>query len=186
MKFTSAIATAIIGFTCVSALPTKGNPNPSEILPDVASIYHTYNGQIEYDVEYARVRKIQGSGDDLTVLNTFYFPEASRGKTCEFVFELDNSPPDYYIRNKPLFDVFESNRIVTESQAQGPTNNLRDRQLGRLEAVEKGNAKVVFTDKGFSFKCPAPGTHVYEYVPTGDDMEISWHEKTDGGYFRYW
>jgi hypothetical protein len=181
MKFT--VTAAVLGFaTAISAMPIN-----NAIIPDNISIYHGYGGKIEYNVRSGEVSRKQGGNDDISTLMTFYFGEATRGKKCEFMFELDGPDP-YTVEGSPqkFIDVFFSSQYATESSpGWGAPSNYRDNQLGRLKPVKGSQATVEWGN--FVFDCPQPGTYKgFEIAPTGDSTLVKWTEPNDGPWIRYY
>jgi len=180
MKITNAISVALLSFTSsLSAYPTTGQT----LYPDNISIYHGYNGAIEYAVSHGKISRVQSGNDDISTLITFTFPESTRGRKCEFNFELD-SPP-YTATGSPFIDAFFSSQYATASSpGWGPPSNYRDNQLGRLRVVKGGQATVEWGT--FVFDCPAGQTKGFEVTPTGDSILVEWNEPADGPWIRWY
>jgi len=186
MKFTTTLASLILGLTSTSsALPT----GDQTIIPTTISIYHGYNGAIEYDVARGKASRLQSGNDDISTLITFTFPESTRYKKCEFKFELDDTYPPYtFSPANAAVDVFRTSKIATgDSAGWGPPSNYRDTQVGRLR-LKAGDQAVVDwqVGAGFTFDCPAGETWGFEVTPTGDAMSVEWGEPTDGPWIRWW
>lgn len=181
MKFTTTLAATILGLThTISAIPTPGQT----ILPDNISIYHGFGGEIKFNSPYGQISRQQSGNDDISTLITFTFPEETRGRTCEFNFELNDAGSFTIAPGNNAFDVFRSTQVATEDSAGwGPPSNYRDVQLGRMKAVAGGQASV---DWGtFTFPCPVGETKGFEVTPTGDSIFIQWNEPNDGPWIRY-
>ncbi|KAF2190036.1 hypothetical protein K469DRAFT_560699 [Zopfia rhizophila CBS 207.26] len=198
MKFTTATIAILLSLTTtISAAPTPNlnarnitSPNyidtSSAITPHGISIYHGYNGAIQYGVTSGKIQRIQSGNDDISTLVTFYFPSGLEKFTCEFMFQTDDADSKI---NGDIFDVFNSNEIVkSASKGWGAPSNYRGTPLGRMKAIPGGNAKVMegFPGKNTQFKCPSAGFKGYEVAPTGDKTHIEWHGSYDGPYIRYW
>ncbi|KAF2276388.1 uncharacterized protein EI97DRAFT_37946 [Westerdykella ornata] len=171
-------ATAVFSLASVIA----GIPIGQTIIPETLSIYHGYNGRIEYNVGTGKVSRVQNGNDDISTLVTFNFPEATRGRKCELKFERDDGYPT---SSPSIIDAFTSSQIATgPSPGWGPPSNYRDVQLGRLRVPTSGQATVDWGN--FVFDCPAGQKKGYEFAPTGDSTYLEWSKSTDGPYIRYY
>ncbi|PSN65926.1 hypothetical protein BS50DRAFT_401434 [Corynespora cassiicola Philippines] len=177
-----AITAAFLSLvSTISSMPVSNN---KVIIPETISIYHGFNGKLEFNVPSGKISRVQGGNDDISTLMTFSFPESSRGLTCEFMFELDDST---YTLNpvNPSIDVFRSSQIATASSpGWGPPSNYRDVQLGRLKVKAGGEAEKSWGS--FTFPCPAGEKKGFEVTPTGDVSGITWNEPTDGPWIQYY
>ncbi|ORX94301.1 hypothetical protein BCR34DRAFT_225961 [Clohesyomyces aquaticus] len=183
MKFSTTIATAILGFSSsILAAPVTQARDNSHLIPDVTSLYHGYGGKIEYAVPKGKVSRVQSGNDDISTLVTFYFGSATQGKTCQFNFELND--PGYVI-NGDNIDVFRSSQYPTSnSPGWGPPSNYRDVQLGRMKVVAGGSAVPQWGS--FQFPCPTGQSKGFEVTPTGDKMSVEWVAGVDGPWISYW
>ena len=173
MKFPT---TAILAFASATLAYPAGTLEPT-----TTSLYHSYNGAIEYAVPRGKVSRVQNGNDDISTLLTFTFPSASRGKKCTFNFKLTGA---YTHTGSPFIDVFTSSQPATgSSPGWGPPSNYRDQQLGRLRLVAGGKATQEWGS--FSFDCPAGETKGYEVTPTGDSEYVEWAEPGDGAWISY-
>lgn len=179
MKSTTAtIAAAIAAFTfTVSAFPDDPN---TYYYPATNSIYHGYDQHVEYDFPGGNITRCTGGNDDLSTLVVFYFnKEESKGKTCEFNFELDTD--GYAVEGEPTFDVFWSSQAVMKS---GTSSNFRDAPLGRMKAVAGGQGTTI--SGSMQFVCPETDAQTpvqFEVVPAGSDVNIQW-PKQDGPWIK--
>lgn len=164
---------ALLGLaSTIAAIPVQ-----QTLTPDTYSLYHSNNQQIEYDVQYGQVLRVQNENSDISTLVTFSFPEATRGRKCELKFERDD------VRQTPppaVIDAFFSSQFPTKS---GTSSNYRDVELGRLIVPTSGTATVDWGN--FVFDCPAGQKKGFEFTPTGDRGSLFWAKANDGPYIRY-
>jgi hypothetical protein len=154
----------------------------SRLQPEVISRYHSINGAVEFNVNGGVIQRVQGSGDDISTLATFYIPSSAYGKQCSFGFDVDytvNFEP-----NPSQFDVFTSIKPAWADSATWPSGNLRDQQVGRMKLSAKPGA-ATFVDgqptAAKTFPCPAGNYIAGELVPVGDKVDICFTPSSTAG-----
>lgn len=178
MKFTAAIAAAILGATSALAAPTP-NPGPpaqvstpSVLFPSATSLYNVWTGAVTFGSPVGLIQKT-GTTPDITTLVTFDFPSSLAGKTCEFAFILDSTATS---TGSQRADVFDSLAPADHSTTTWPNGNLRDNHLGRIFAPAPGTATLEQAYNGApKFPCPAGQTLGAELVGVYDVDKISWN-----------
>ena len=167
--------------------PRNGTvPTPaseSYFLPSDTWRYNVKNGAIS-SATTGMIEKSTGNGGaDTTTLVTFTYPEAARGKKCQFAFNFDTTASASGSRK---LDVFTTSGI-----APGPTSgwgpgNRRNNHLGRLSAPAAfpGFATWDATYGAYltqKINCKAPNTKEgFELVGVYDVDYIWWDSAAAG------
>ncbi|EON69901.1 hypothetical protein W97_09165 [Coniosporium apollinis CBS 100218] len=210
MKFTSSAIAAVLGFTfsvfaaptgyqrsstcttisstsstCTPTTPTTPTctptPPPCPDCPAAISLYEVWTGAVQYKVDEGKIFK-SGKTTDITTLATFEIPAWTGGLTCEFVFELTEGAT---LTGSKRFQVFTSQKPATASSKSWPSGNLRDQNLGTMEAVKPGRATIVEGPATSAFfPCPAGQTIAGELVGQNDQVDIAWNNKVAGPRIR--
>jgi len=170
MKFTAAIAAAILGAATTLAVPVPAQTStPSTLYPRITSQYNVWTGAVAFNVNTGLIRK-DGRNPDITTLLTVDFPASVAGKMCQFAFTLD---PTSKFSGSAKFDVFTSLAPAAGPTTTWPNGNLRDQYGGRFQAklgdatpIDHANAK---------FPCPAGQTLGGELVGVFDNDLIEWN-----------
>jgi hypothetical protein len=184
MQFTIASLSAIVAMTSALATPNI------QIRPTALSEYTVSTGAITYNTTTGTIYKNGGSSSDpdITTLITFDIPSSAAGKTCSFVFDLNNclhcnpSPPT----GTATFDVYTSLAPADHSTVSWPSGNLRDQYVGRMQAVKPGSAVWLdgYPQEGKAFPCPAGQLLAGELVGVGDSVDVQWDGIGEGPYIR--
>ncbi|KAJ9654531.1 hypothetical protein H2201_008985 [Coniosporium apollinis] len=157
------------------------NPRYSTIEPAAISLYEVWTGAVQYKVDEGKIFK-SGKTTDITTLATFEIPAWTGGLTCEFVFELTEGAT---LTGSKRFQVFTSQKPATASSKSWPSGNLRDQNLGTMEAVKPGRATIVEGPATSAFfPCPAGQTIAGELVGQNDQVDIAWNNKVAGPRIR--
>jgi hypothetical protein len=180
MKFSVAIAAAILGATSCLGAPTPfSRPStPTTIFPIVTSQYNVWTGAVNFDTPRGLISKT-GTTPDITTLATFKVPNEWAGRTCELVFTL-NGPTDSATGSQRA-DVFTSLAPAVTDTTTWPQGNLRDQDFGRFVAVPGGSAtwEQIFNGAP-QFPCPAGQLLAGELVGVYDVDHIEWDIQTGG------
>jgi hypothetical protein len=188
-SITSSLAT-LLSFTAAAPVSQSSTNNtsspfsqPNIIRPSARSQYDVWTGAINYNTPTGKIFK-NGQTTDVTTLLTFDYPAATTGLQCEFHFYLD---PTATLSGTGAFDVFSSLAPATESTTGWPPGNLRDQDLGRMQAVLPGEAVFLagYGNEAQLFDCPSMVTVGMELVPTGDVDDIEWVGALAGAYILY-
>ncbi|KAF2706681.1 hypothetical protein K504DRAFT_493066 [Pleomassaria siparia CBS 279.74] len=170
-----------------------GAPTPPEsvVYPATNSVWHQATGQVEFDRPGGRLVRNYGLNEDETTLFLIMYTEASQGKTCQFMFEMNNDcGTEAYTNPGATFDIYSSLQTIDKSVASG-ASNYRNQHIGRMTSVAGskgvgGRAVPAFadeTEERFQFPCPdrkGGAYYMYELVPTGGhSINMTWG-KRDG------
>jgi hypothetical protein len=179
MKFTAAIAAAILAATSSLAAPAPfQKPSTATTLyPTVTSLYNVWTGAVTFNVPRGLVQKT-GTSADITTLVRFDIPPSWANRKCQLVFTLG---PNDSATGSQRADVFTSLAPATASTTTWPNGNLRDQDVGRLVAVVGGTATFEQAFNGApQFDCPAGQALGGELVGVYDVDQISWDILTGG------
>jgi hypothetical protein len=171
------------------------------LLPLVNSLYHGFNGSIDYGVRRGEVSRENWNGRDNGTLVTFDLNGRTLPERCNLDFYLEpnvqSSDPSAgsFASGTRLMDIFSSSQPapVGGSKGWGGPGNQRDNHLGRVE-VQNQDAKIVPTisSRLRGFPCPKIGdSNVknglvgYELVPVGDAVRVQWDTAVSGLYFNW-
>ncbi|KAI1039317.1 hypothetical protein LB505_008602 [Fusarium chuoi] len=171
----------------ILAIATTGLAAPVEPRSDdyfTPAEIHTYNinnGAI-YDTDEGRVTKAPtNGGNDITTLLTFKYPEAARGKKCQFAFYL--APGENVIGSRKL-DLYSSLAPAPGPRAGWGPGNQRNVHLGRMDVKVGGFATWEATYGPYMTQktdCKKPGTvEGLELVGVYDLDAIYWNPAKSG------
>jgi len=173
MKFTAAIAAAILGAATTLAVPLQQSTS-NTLVPTVISKYNVWTGAIFFNTGLGRIYK-DGRNPEETTLVTFKFPDTLKGKQCKFVFTLD---ANQHFSGSAKFDIYTSLAPATASSSTWPSGNLRDQYLGRFQALVGDATPIDHANN--PFPCPAGQTLGAELVGVFDNDEIFWDVNAPG------
>jgi hypothetical protein len=189
MKSIAALS-SLLAFVSTAPAIDLQTRSDSQIRPLVLSLYTPATGATAYNVPTGKIYKNNGGlqDPDITTLITFSIPASAAGKTCSFVFDLNNclhcnpSVPT----GTATFDVYTSLAPATQDTTTWPNGNLRDEYAGRLTAVKPGSAVWLdgFPNEGQAFPCPAGQLLAGELVGAGDVLNVQWDGQGEGPYIR--
>jgi len=175
MKFTTAIAAAILGAATTLAVPVPAQTSTATVLyPKVTSQYNVWTGAVDFNVNTGLIRK-DGKNPDITTLLTVEFPASTAGKQCQFAFTLDSLST---FSGSAKFDLFTSLAPAAGPTTTWPNGNLRDQYGGRFQA-QLGDATPI-EHANPKFPCPAGQTLGGELVGVYDNDHIEWNVDTPG------
>jgi len=189
MKFALASTIAVL-LGSVAAAPANLQARAVTTLrPDFLSVFHSYNGAIEYQVGTGISAKGGSLGQDIiSTLTTFTFPSTLAGKKCTLNFF---AGPADTVQPVKAFDVFSTNGNPPGNRPGWGPGNQRNNQLARFK-IDGPNSYATFdttvfnpNDVGKDFNCPSDGLQrTYEVVPVGDQSNIRW-SSANGLYLTY-
>ncbi|KAF6789087.1 hypothetical protein CSOJ01_14843 [Colletotrichum sojae] len=188
--FTKPLLAAALALTSALAAPLESRQSSASFGPSATFAYNVGTGRIDPLSNQGYVSKYyQNNGQDLTALLTFTYPEAARGRTCQFVFQSD--PAKTWASGSQKLDLFTSLQPAPAGGATTwPPGNQRDQNIGRLSVANGAGQStwdVTFGEKiSKPVPCAAPGTvEAYELVGVYDNDYVSWRDGA-GPRIVYW
>ena len=173
MKITASTLSAILALAS-SALSAPLETREELIYPTTTSQYNVWTGAVTYNTQQGLIHKSNGQSADITTLVTFDFPSTLAGRTCAFIFELDDTAT---LSGSKRAQVFTSLAPAYATTTTWPHGNLRDQHLGDLLFNKPGRATVEATygDANLNgFPCPAGQTIGGELVGRWDEVKVRW------------
>lgn len=174
MHFYKTIIATVLVATSAQAAPLEPRQS-AYFLPSSIAHYSVNNGAISPSTTGFVFKHPGNGGQDVTTLLTFTYPDAAKGKQCQFAFYLDQTATNLGSRK---IDVFSSLQPATKATTGWGPGNQRDQNLGRLSTVKPGFATW---DATYSSRltqktpCGAPNTTAsFELVGVYDNDYISW------------
>lgn len=170
-------ATSIIALAAAAPLEARADVT---VLPTKLSQYTYSAGAVAYNTGHGYVSRYpQNGGKDISTLVTFEVPAQYASNQCQLILSLNK--PGSYASGSQMAQIFTSLKPATASKDTWPTGNLRDQNLGIIQAVTGSNATwvagtgVAATNKGV-FPCSELAAYVVgmEVTPVGDANTISW------------
>ncbi|KAF4442443.1 idi-3 precursor [Fusarium austroafricanum] len=174
------IFTALFAATATLAAPLERRSD-DYFTPSAIHTYNIANGAI-HNTDEGRVTKAPGNGgNDITTLLTFTYPEAARGKKCQFAFYLNGK--ENVIGSKKL-DLYSSLAPAPGPRAGWGPGNQRNIHLGRMDVKVGGFATWEATYGPYMTQktdCKKPGTvEGLELVGVYDLDAIYWNPAISG------
>ncbi|KAF9694186.1 hypothetical protein EKO04_007900 [Ascochyta lentis] len=198
----SALASLASLASAAPAVLEERLPRGNVLPPSAISIYHVFDGAIDYGVARGEVSRSNWDGRDNSTLVTFDLNGKSLPENCFLRFWLEpstqpSSPTSgSFWSGTGLIDVFSSLQPAPKevSKGWGGPGNQRNNPLGRLKVNYDSDATVLdFAPNQLSgFKCPKVGDWNvknglvgYELVPVGDQDRVQWDGNVGGLYLNW-
>lgn len=175
-----------------SAAPNAYPAPIATILPEYTSQYNGASGAVDFHTPRGFVsRHPKNGGADISTLVTFQLDKKYASNQCQVVFDLND--PSSYAKGSMKAQLFTSLAPAQSDSKSWPSGNLRDQNLGAIQAYPSGRATWQAgsgpgaTSGGF-FPCKNIAGMIYggEVVPQGDDVEFSWPAGKDGIKIIVW
>lgn len=193
MLFSTFAAASLLSLAAAAptAVEKRWPTDSSSLQPSAISIYHHFNGAIDYGVSNGEVSRAQWNGRDNSTLVTYDLNSRTLPATCSFKFWLESDSASLFSGTGQV-DIFSSLQPapVGGSPGWGGPGNQRYLNLGRFEVKYNGNAVVITNvapNQLNSFPCPKIGDFNvknglvgYEIVPVGDSVRVEWSSAVSG------
>lgn len=174
------------------AAPAPNGAPVAEVYPDYTSQYNGASGAVDFHTSRGYVsRHPKNGGADISTLVTFQLDKKYASHECQVVFDLSDASS--YSSGSMKAQLFNSLAPATTDSKSWPSGNLRNNNLGAVQATKGGRASWQAgsgpgaTSNGF-FPCKDIAGQIYgaEIVPQGDEVEFSWPAGKDGLKILVW